>query len=160
MENRLLVAKRVGVGGGWEREGLGVWDWVLCVLCLVAQLCLTLCNPMGCNPPGSSVQGDSPGKNTGVGFHALLQGIFPTQGLEPQLSHSRWILYCLSHQGSVSGWPNGLRHPTQGGISRCKLLHTKWINNKVLLYSTGNYIQYPVTNHNGRVKNIYMCVYT
>ena len=45
----------------------------------VAQACLTLCNPMDCNPPGSSVLGDSPGKNTGVGSHSLLQGILPTQ---------------------------------------------------------------------------------
>ena len=36
------------------------------------------------------------------------------------------------------------------GISRCKLLYTEWINNKVLLYSTGNYIQYPMINHNGK----------
>ena len=36
------------------------------------------------------------------------------------------------------------------GISRGKLLYTGWINNKVLLYNTGNYIQYPVTNHNGK----------
>ena len=43
-----------------------------------------LCDPMGCSPPGSSVW-DSPGKNTGVGCHALLQGIFPTQGLNPRL---------------------------------------------------------------------------
>ena len=49
---------------------------------LVAQSCPTLCNPMDCSPPGSSVHGDSPGKNTGVGCHALLQGIFPTQGSE------------------------------------------------------------------------------
>ena len=35
------------------------------------------------------------------------------------------------------------------GISRCKVLYIEWINNRVLLYSTGNYIQYPVTNHNG-----------
>ena len=42
---------------------------------------------------------NSPG-NTGLGFHALLQGIFPTQGLNPGLLHCRWILYCLSHQGS------------------------------------------------------------
>ena len=35
-------------------------------LCSVAQSCLTLCNLMDCNPPGSSVHGDSPGKNTGV----------------------------------------------------------------------------------------------
>ena len=38
------------------------------VLCLVAQLPLTLCDPMDCNPPGSSVHGDSPGMNTGLGF--------------------------------------------------------------------------------------------
>ena len=44
------------------------------------QLCLTLCDPMDCIPAGSSVHEDSPGKNTGVGCHALLQGIFPTQG--------------------------------------------------------------------------------
>ena len=36
------------------------------------------------------------------------------------------------------------------GVSRCKLLCMEWINNKVLLYSTENYIQYPVINHNGK----------
>ena len=36
------------------------------------------------------------------------------------------------------------------GVSRCQLWYWGWINNKVLLYSTGNYIQYPVINHNGR----------
>ena len=36
------------------------------------------------------------------------------------------------------------------GISRCKLLYIEWTNNKVLLCSTGNYIQYPVINHNGK----------
>ena len=72
----------------------------LYVLCLVAQSCLTLCDPMDCSPSGSSVHGDSPGKNTGVGCHALLQGIFPTQGLNPRLMRCCWILYCLSHQES------------------------------------------------------------
>ena len=52
-----------------------------CVLCLVAQSCPTLCDPMNCSPPGSPAHGDSPGKNTGVGCHALLQGFIPTQGL-------------------------------------------------------------------------------
>ena len=42
---------------------------------------------------------DSPGKNTGVGCHFLLQGIFPTQGSNPGLSHCGWMLYHLSHQG-------------------------------------------------------------
>ena len=36
------------------------------------------------------------------------------------------------------------------GVSRCQLLYIEYINNKVLLYSTGNYIQYPVINHNGK----------
>ena len=73
---------------------------VVYVLCLVAQLCLTLCDPMECSPPGSSVHGDSPGKNTGVGCPALLQGIFPIQGLNPGLLHYRRILYRLSYQRS------------------------------------------------------------
>ena len=43
-------------------------------------------------------------------------------------------------------------------VSRCKLLYIEWINNKVLLYGTGNYIQYPVINHNGKIykKNAYI----
>ena len=66
--------------------------------CLIAQLCPTLCHPVDCSPPGSSVHEDSPGKNTGVGCHALLHGIFPTQGSNPGLPHCRQILYHLSHQ--------------------------------------------------------------
>ena len=48
------------------------------------------------------------------------------------------------------------------GISRCKLVYIEWINNKFLLYSTGNYIQYPVINHNGKEyekEYIYMYIY-
>ena len=62
----------------------------------------TLWDPIDCSPPGSSVHGDSLGKNTGVGCHALLQGIFPSQGSNPGLPHFRQILYRLSHQGSPS----------------------------------------------------------
>ena len=46
---------------------------------------------MDCSPPGFSVRGDPLGKNTGVGCHALLQGIFPTQGSNPVLLHCRWF---------------------------------------------------------------------
>ena len=69
-------------------------------MCLVVQSYLTLWDPVGCSPPGSSVHGVSPGKNTGEGHHALLQGIFPTQESNPGLSRCREILYHLSHQGS------------------------------------------------------------
>ena len=66
----------------------------------LTQSYLTLCDPVDPCPPGSSVHGDSPGKNIAGGCHALLQGIFPTQGSNPGLPHCRWILYHLSHQGS------------------------------------------------------------
>ena len=64
-----------------------------CVCVLVALTCLTLCNPTVC--PWNSLR-----KNTGVGCHALLQGIFLTQGWNQSLLHCRWILYHLSHQGN------------------------------------------------------------
>ena len=67
---------------------------------LATQSCPPLCDPMDCSPPGSSVHGDSPSRNTGVGSHAFLQGILPTQGSNPGLPDCRQILYCLSHQGS------------------------------------------------------------
>ena len=69
-------------------------------MCLATQLCSILCDPMHCSLPGSSVYGDSPGKNTGMDCHALLQGIFPTQESNPGLSHCWRILYFLSNQGS------------------------------------------------------------
>ena len=56
-----------------------------CMRAKPLQLCQTLCDPMDYSQPGSSVHEDSPGKNIGVGCHALLQGIFPIQGLNPAL---------------------------------------------------------------------------
>ena len=61
---------------------------------------------MDCHSPGSSVNGDFPGKNTGVGCHALLQGIFLTQGSNPHL-------LCLLH-GQVDSLPQVDSFP--GGI--------------------------------------------
>ena len=60
----------------------------------------TLCNPMDWGPPGFSVHEDSPGKSTGVGCHAVLQGIFPIQGSNPGVPHCRQILYHLRQQES------------------------------------------------------------
>ena len=85
---------------------------------LVTQSCLTLCNP------------NSPGQNTGVGSHSLLQQIFPTQESNQGLLHCRRILYQLSHQGSpsymvrsVKYWqrssktkPTGLRYREQSQV--------------------------------------------
>ena len=57
-----------------------------------------LLRPHGPQSAGLLCPWDSPGKNVGVGCHALLQGISPTQALHPGLLHCRQILYCLSHQ--------------------------------------------------------------
>ena len=69
--------------------------------------------------PGSSVHGDSPGKNTGVCCHALLQEIFPTQGLNRGLLYCRWILYHLSHQRN----PLDLGPTLNPGGSHLKILN-------------------------------------
>ena len=84
------------------------------VLCLVTQLCLTLCNPIDCSLPGSSVHGDSPGKNTEVGCHVLFQGIVPTQGWNLGLPLCRLILYHLRHQGGPRILEWGIYHFFRG----------------------------------------------
>ena len=56
--------------------------------------------PNSLRPHGLYSSWNSPGQDTGVGSLSLLQGIFPTQGLNPGLPHCRQILYQLSHQGS------------------------------------------------------------
>ena len=53
------------------------------MLCLVAHSCPTLCDRMDCSPPGFSVHGDSPGKNTGIGGHSHLQGDLPNPVIKP-----------------------------------------------------------------------------
>ena len=54
------------------------------MLCLVVQLYPTLCDSMDCSPTGSSVHGDSPGKNNGMGCQAFLQGNLPKPGIKPR----------------------------------------------------------------------------
>ena len=67
------------------------------------------------------------------------------------------------HRKQTCGCQAGARYKRDGrefGISRCKLLYIEWINNKVQLYSTGSYIQYPVINHmeKNMEKNVYVCI--
>ena len=59
-------------------------------------------DPMNCSLPGSSDHGDFPGKNTRVGCHFPLQGIFQTQGSNLGLLHCRQTPYWLSHKGSLN----------------------------------------------------------
>ena len=68
-----------------------------CVSAKSLQLCLTLCDLHGLQPTRLLCSWDSSNKNTGVGYHALLHGIFLTQGSNLcllQLLHCRQILYC------------------------------------------------------------------
>ena len=60
----------------------------------------SLCDPMDPYFANLLCPQNSPGKNSGVGHHSLLQGIFLTQGLKPGLPYCRQILYCVSHQGN------------------------------------------------------------
>ena len=76
-----------------------------------AQSCLTLCHFMDCSPPGSSCPHSFPGKNSEVGRHFLLQGIFPTQRLNLHL------LRLLHWQGDSSP----LRHLGRLGFSEATL---------------------------------------
>ena len=101
-----------------ELKPKGVWVCVcVCVRAFSRSVWPILCDPMDCSPADSSVQGDSPGKNTGVGYHALLQRIFPTQGSNPGLPHCRWILYQLSYKGNprILEW---VAYPLSSGSSQ------------------------------------------
>ena len=77
--------------------GLCCCSWlslvVVKVRVLIIQFCATLCDPMGYSPPGSSVQGVL--QVIGVGSQSFLQGVFPTQGLNPGLLHCRQIVQSL-----------------------------------------------------------------
>ena len=68
---------------------------------LAAKLCLTLLQLYRLQPSGLLCPRNFPGKNSGVGSHFLLQGIFPTQGSNPGLQDCRRILYQLSQPGSL-----------------------------------------------------------
>ena len=68
------------------------------------QLYATLCSPMDCSPPGSSVHWDSLDKNTGVGCHFLLQGIFPTLGSNLSLLHRQAGSVPLAPPGEPGKW--------------------------------------------------------
>ena len=77
----------------------------ICVCGLSRSVTSDSLQPCGCGPPGSSVHGDSPGKKTGVGCIALLQGIFPTHGLDPNPGTERRfpVLQAYSLQSEPPG---------------------------------------------------------
>ena len=117
------------------------WAFNNCaVTCLVAQPYLTLCKPMDCSLPHSSVHGDSPGKNTGVDCHTLFQGIFPTQELNWSFLHCRQILYQLSYQGSPIQWLSYSNSLQQTVLQSKSLINTSSFFFSHYWWDWGNYI--------------------
>ena len=87
----------------WWNNLIFIWqgqESEKCEIVSLSVVSMTLCNPMDCSPSRLLYPWNPPGKNTGVGSHSLLQGIFPTQGLNLGLLCCRQILYHLSPQGN------------------------------------------------------------
>ena len=111
LKNRSIVAHRKA-GESWlqgSTGGFGGGDTVF--KCAVGYVTIYVCQNLQwserCSvmsdslwPHGLYSPWNSPGQNTAVSSHSLLQGIFPTQGLNPSFLHCRRILYQLSHQGN------------------------------------------------------------
>ena len=80
----------------------------------------------------------------------------------PELKNSGLKLYLIFvvARGGGGEQGQGEKMDWEVGVSRCKLLYVEWINNMVLVYSTGNYIHYPIINHNrNEDEKEYTCVY-
>ena len=102
----------------------------IAMCCVFSQSCLTLCDPMDCSPPGSSVHGDSPGKNAGVGCMPSSRDL-PIQGMEPRSP-------TLQRDSLPSEPPGKPNNPRVGSLSLLQgifltqesnrdLLHCRWI---------------------------------
>ena len=93
----IWIPRQVGMVRGNGRLGL---PYTHCWFGLSHSVVSNSLQPSGLYPARLLYPWDSPGKNTGMGCHALFREIFPTQGSNPGLPHCRRILYHLSHQGS------------------------------------------------------------
>ena len=98
-------------------------SWAYGGCCLVTQSRLTLWWPHGLKHSRLLCPWNSPGKNTGVGCHDLLQGIFPTQGSNPYLPHCGWILY------------HWVTSDAQHNSNLCLCLHTAFVSVCISVFS-------------------------
>ena len=106
-------------------------------VCSVSQLCPTLCDPMDCNLPSAFVHGIFQARMLEWGCHFLLQGIFPTQGLNPHLLHCQADSLPLSHLGSPThfhSWSNLMWQETILITHQCHCYQKK--NPQKSLFST------------------------
>ena len=126
---------------------------------------------MDCSPPGSSVHGIS-GKNTGVGCHALLQGIFLTKGLNLGLLHCRQTFYHLKHWESLKilscsqkqiSLPLGRRQRTRErfALERAEIEMSFWIwLRRYLLADADNLTGNGHRNKIGRVSSSHLFLFS
>ena len=88
----------------------------------------------------------SPGKNTSMDSHSLLQGVFPTQGSNPRLLHFRQILYHLSHQRSLpmdySLIFNIFKLPIASSIKGSLCVYLKKEEGKILITTPQKFIKF------------------
>ena len=97
-----------------EVKEAGILTLHACLCAKLLQSCPTLCDPMDCSPPGSSVHGDSQDKNPGVGCHALLQGILPNEcGCQSHSCES-----CSVVSNSLTPWTVACQAPLSMEFSR------------------------------------------
>ena len=104
-------------------------DRIIKALRLVTQ-CPTLCAPMDCSPPGSSVHGDSPGESTGVSCHALLQGIFPTQGSKQVFCIADGLFTIWATRETIKAlcyWYKKIHNPVK---QNWEPMHIQWASTK------------------------------
>ena len=117
-----------------EAYGISFWgneNVLKLTVMMVVQLCLILCSPMECSPPGFSVHGFFSGKNPGVGCHFLLQRILPTQGSNPWFfnpaKRQRKRRKRGRHIGEWPGWLQRLQHPDRETVSPLPpVCHPPW----------------------------------
>ena len=89
-----------------KKPQISIDKWIIKVMYSFSESESEICSVLSdsLRPHGIYSPWNSPGQNTGVGSFSLLQGIFPTQGLNSGLSHCRWILYQLRNKGSSKYW--------------------------------------------------------
>ena len=128
-----------GYRQGEEEEYSAIVNLLLQILHIVV---VQLFSPVQCvqfhglQPTRLFCPQDFPGKNARVRCHFLLQGIFPTQGLNPGLLHCRWILCSLSQQGSLATSKISWDSSVLTAVVRCsgRLISTRHSLEKVALF--------------------------
>ena len=122
-QTQICLKKKTSFKKLWVHHDISKYDQLYShkvAVCVYAQSCWTFCNSMDCSLPDFFLHGDSPGKNTGVGCHFLLQGIVSTQGSNSSLLHWQVNSLPLHHLGSpFKGYSVKFSSVTQSCLTLC-----------------------------------------